>query len=289
VTWAELDAALDDQGELLAGACEDLCSSVQGMSGDLLGCSLPDGVPDATAPIDTASPAAPVHCEYEVHLLCLGRDHLCLSGRQAGRGPTPVAAWLAGQARAEAASVKAFLLLARELLGFGAPSDLVDRCRDAACDEVRHARLIGGIAAQMGGSLEPLVFDPVRPRSILALAIENAVVGCVRETWAALVGHWQARHARSAMLRSAFAQIAADETRHGQLSLDIDAWLRTRLTRAEIDTLERARAAAVLELRDPDLGEDFENAEWLGLPSRRRSQELLRGLDDALWSVASMA
>ncbi|GEM_PF-3981000 len=79
-------------------------------------------------------------------------------------------------------------------------------------------------------------------RSRLAVASENAVEGCVRETWAARVGRHQARFAKIASMRAAMAEIAADEARHAALAWDLDTWARSHLGASEgafLDDLRR--------------------------------------------------
>jgi hypothetical protein len=71
------------------------------------------------------------------------------------------------------------------------------------------------------------------------MARENAVEGCVNETFGALVAAWQAAHARDASRRRSFARIAADEARHAALSWAVARWAEGRL-----DSGARARVAA---------------------------------------------
>ena len=51
-------------------------------------------------------------------------------------------------------------------------------------------------------------------RELEAIAIENAVEGCVRESFGALLATWQAKTAGDARVRAAMKRIARDETRH---------------------------------------------------------------------------
>ena len=86
-------------------------------------------------------------------------------------------------------------------------------------------------------------------RSALAqLALENAVEGCVNETFGALLAGYQARHAGDAALGRAMRAIEADETRHAELAWEVAAWLDARLTVAERRRVAEARrqAGAVL-------------------------------------------
>jgi hypothetical protein len=55
-------------------------------------------------------------------------------------------------------------------------------------------------------------------RSLEELAVENAVEGCVRETYGALTAIWQARTAKDPSVAAAVRRIARDETRHAALS-----------------------------------------------------------------------
>ncbi|MBP9089102.1 MAG: hypothetical protein KBG15_23475, partial [Kofleriaceae bacterium] len=96
----------------------------------------------------------------------------------------------------EAASVFAFLRLANELEYWGAPADLIERAQTAAQDEVRHAGKMRSLQYPSDGN-PPLEANsnatPLpAPRSLLDIAIENAVSGCVFEAFAAVVALWQA-------------------------------------------------------------------------------------------------
>ena len=51
-------------------------------------------------------------------------------------------------------------------------------------------------------------------RALGVVAIENAVEGCVRETFGALIASWQAEHARDPGIKRLMRSIARDETRH---------------------------------------------------------------------------
>ena len=64
-------------------------------------------------------------------------------------------------------------------------------------------------------------------RTVLELAIENVVEGCVREGFAALQALHQSRHAKDVELRTTMAQIFRDEAKHVELAFQIDAWLKT--------------------------------------------------------------
>lgn len=172
----------------------------------------------------------------------------CIGGRRSaalcsdgaiGRG-SDVAQWLAAMAHEEAASVASFVRLGRRLHELRAPADLVARCRAAAIDEARHARIMRRWARAHG-------VEPARPRhddagvaSLETLAIENAIEGCVHESWAALELAWIARREAGTAKGPALAGIASDELGHAELAWAIDEWLRTQL---EADACARVDAA----------------------------------------------
>jgi hypothetical protein len=91
----------------------------------------------------------------------------------------------------EHASITAFVELAEQLGHHGAPAALVDRCRQAAADEARHVELLVGLGAPRPTETPA----PTREASLLAIALHNAVEGCVMETWAALLAADQAQRA----------------------------------------------------------------------------------------------
>ena len=86
-------------------------------------------------------------------------------------------------------------------------------------------------------------------RSLEAMARENAVEGCVRETFGALLLRWQAAHAQDASVRRTFVRISADEARHAALSWAVARWLEPRLDAAGRARVSAARARALRALR----------------------------------------
>jgi len=132
----------------------------------------------------------------------------------------------------EAASVDAFALLERDLVRLNAPEALVRGCREAQRDEARHAQWATSLAARHGASFVAPEVPSAPPRTLEALAIENAVEGCVRETFGVLIGMWQSVSAPTAHLRAFFAALTTDELRHAALSARIDVWARAGLSPA---------------------------------------------------------
>jgi hypothetical protein len=187
---------------------------------------------------------------------------------------------LARFAALETASVAAFLRLARELAHHGAPRSLVDRARRASRDEVRHARALVALGAPPSTPLA----DEGPCRDLEAIARENAVEGCVFETFGALVSTLQAERAETARLRRAFGGIARDERRHAALACDVDAWCASRLSLAARARVDAAREEASHELaRRAAKQRPSSRAERrLGLPSPREAAALV----SAFWPRA---
>ncbi|MDQ3370499.1 MAG: ferritin-like domain-containing protein, partial [Myxococcota bacterium] len=100
-----------------------------------------------------------------------------------------------------------------------------------------------------GCTLRSVAVPALPCRSLAAIAHENAIEGCVREAYGALVATYQAERAAPA-LRAVFRRIAADERRHAALAEDVHAWI---MSLATIDGATRigitsARDQATVEL-----------------------------------------
>jgi hypothetical protein len=201
-----------------------------------------------------------------------------------------VAGWLAHAADLDRVSIDAFRIHAREHAIHGAPHELVSGAWSAAEDEVRHARALGGLARREGATLaeEPVVQRPTR--DLLAVALENAVEGCVRETFGAIVAGWQAKHAHRLDIRRAMARIYVDETAHAELAWNVHASIMTKLSGAERIEIDAAMGRAFAELTrsagtplpDPWIGD-------LGLPRPAQARRLVRDLVASLTEVARAA
>ena len=165
--------------------------------------------PDALASCSIGAPemsgSVQLECRYPAS--CGGRHHACVQPCVAATAPD-AAGWLARAAHDEAASVHAFLALHRELAQHGAPWELLAAVLLAAADETRHAATVAALARAHGGPILPPALTPIPPRDLLTIAVENAVAGCVHETWAGLCATHQARHARDPAIRAAYAAIA---------------------------------------------------------------------------------
>jgi len=221
--------------------------------------------------------------------------YTCVEGRRpqgyvdAPSEPT-VAGWLAHAADLERVSIDAFQILRRELEHHDAPRDLVARAVRAEADEVRHAQVLGALALRAGATLTaiPVHHGPVR--SLLDVALENAVEGCIRETYGALVAGYQADHATRTDVRRVMKQIYRDETTHAELAWSVHEWIM-----AQLSSVERAHVTSAMERAIEELALGAEHATppelagALGLPPAKDARRLVAGLGAQLWTPALAA
>ena len=195
-------------------------------------------------------------------------------------------AWFASLAELEEASVYAFVWLGLELKRLGAPAELIARCTSAAADEIAHAHAVRRLAMRFGA--EPAqATKPNLPaqRSLREVALENAQEGCVRETFGALVAVWQSKHSRDPLVRSTMRTIAIDESRHAELSSDIDRWARSKLSAADRALLDHAKFEAVETLRSTVMEEVCDELiTQAGLPRADAAQTLFAQAERTLWA-----
>ncbi len=251
-----------------SGAPNNICSRTCGDS-TVNDCQLPDAYvtafraanPNAYA-ADAGQPVCPtttgptvaltcqeIHNEGTYHSSCPidGRRPAGLEAVLVADAPA-VGRYFAGCAHLEAASVFAFRVLHRELRAHEAPRDLVRRAGRAAAEEVRHAAIMTELAARFGATAlaARVTSRPVHP--VFEIALENAVEGLVRETFAAAVALFRAENASDAHVRAAMRAIAEDECGHAAFSADLDAWARARLDARENTRLDAAMRAAIEDL-----------------------------------------
>lgn len=222
------------------------------------------------------------------HIVAAEED-LCKGGRRPLRwrdrptaGPTRRARQLAAMATLEAAAALAFDELAVQITALGAPEELIARCRMAAGEEQVHARLTGRLARREGARPRRARGRPA-PADLRAMALHNAVEGCVNECWAALEATVQAQHGPED-LRALHRLIAADETRHGQLAWDLHRWMLPQLCPEDRAAVEAAQAAALRRLhrtvaRRPDP---------LGRPAGAAGRRLARSFAREILDAASV-
>lgn len=217
--------------------------------------------------------------------MCVGRrpEGLRSDGVQSGRNR--LGDFLARCAHLEAASVFSFSRLVRELEAHGAPKHLVARARQARADEVRHAAVVGALARNHGGELSPVEISSLHVRPLEEMALENAVEGCVLETYGAAIGAHQAECAEDLAIRHALVDIARDEARHASLSHAVHAWVWTKLSPEARARIEFAQARAIRKLSNELVQPlDCEVQRAAGLPSVPVARRLMIELMDTLWS-----
>lgn len=225
-------------------------------------------------------------------------DSNCIEGRRPANLALTGVSWLSSLsacfgeiAHMEAAAVLAFDELQDRLRSLGAPPELLARAARARADEVAHAAVTARLAHRFGATLAaPRVETAagIQPKlSLLQLALENAVEGCVREAYGALVAAFQGAHASDAEVRAAFTRIALDETEHAELSFAIDAWLAPQLTADERRRVEDAKMQAWLDLAASCSVEPAaEVVAVAGIPSATQARDLLAQL---AWAATELA
>jgi hypothetical protein len=196
--------------------------------------------------------------------------------RATGFGDDAVGAFFAEAAKLEAASVHAFARMHIELQLLGANPALLGRVDSARKDEIRHARATAQIARRFGHAPQRATIGAHRSRSLVDIALENAVEGCVRETYGAVVAAYQARTAQDPQIALALSEIARDEAAHAQLSWDVAAFLDAKLTADERVQVARAQTAAEAELlAELASAPAARLVELAGLPTASIAQALL--------------
>ena len=247
-----------------------------------LGCSIPenDGCKN-----DAYSPPANGSLSFEC-VDCLGGGGRRPNGLRpppAARSRSGAAGYFARMAHDEAASVHAFARMHEELVRLDAPAALIAAAARSTRDETRHARLMARRAQMLGARVPPARVRRQGMRSLESIARENAAEGCVRETYGALLMHWQAAHASEPSLRALFASIAADETRHAALSWQVARWAERRLDQAARARVSSARRRALSALRATvraRAAQPFDRG--IGQPGRIAAVTLLEGMVERL-------
>ncbi|MDO9019713.1 MAG: ferritin-like domain-containing protein [Myxococcales bacterium] len=235
-----------------------------------------------------ATPERPAEVECNSPCPIDGRRPAGFSLPPADADVDPTRAFLARSAALECAAVTAFEHLAAELSAHGAPAGLRARALASADDERRHTRVMAALARRRGLDVTPVAPALPAVRPLIDVAIENAVEGCVRETYGALVAWWQAERAGDPDVAAACRAIAEDETRHAELAADVAAWIEPRLDGAQRAAVRAARARAIDELR-AEMAEAVPRSliAAAGVPSALEAARLIAGLDDGLWSAAA--
>jgi len=266
----EFESYLGIDNQLSEDSCLDICihQSVPA-NYNVCGCSY-DGENDLG---DLSITCITYECAVE------GRGHGDVQKAQQVSGPTAMARWFARAFHAEASSVGAFLQLQSELTRHHAPQELLVRCMQAAKEEVMHARMMSKYCADEGGKAPTLEFGDVPDRSLFELALDNAVEGCIFETYAALRAHYQAKNAQDTRVRKMMKVIARDETKHAQLAWDIHQWLFAQLNAEQQEQLKQAQKDAYIQLqKSADRAAMSPMVAQLGLPSPQLAKDLCQRL-----------
>lgn len=282
---APLDASSDgtsEAGAVDAGRCWYSCM-------EACGANKPYGPGQSAACLQEISRVgSKVTVRCQVQYLCGRRLEGLDEPDEPGLSQVGIARVLAEAAWLEAASVRSFRRLARELRAHDAPAELVSAAETAARDEVRHARTMARLARKHGAEPPKVRVARVGRRSLEAIAVENAVEACVGETYGAALAAWQAAHARDPEVKRALAAIAPDEANHAALAWAVREWTASKL---DADANARVRAAervAIARLRvDAATGDDADVARAIGLPSASESAALVDAVDREVWSVAA--
>jgi hypothetical protein len=196
----------------------------------------------------------------------------------------PLGEYFATMAHLEAASVHAFERLREELAAHSAPASLLRVAGRSARDEVRHARITAQLAHRFGAQTEAPRVRTKAVRSLARVAHENAIEGCVRETFGAMVATWQATHAEDEGVRRAMGRIAVDETRHAALAWAIARWAEPRLDARARARIRKAQRAAIERLT-ADVAHALPTAarREAGIPSTAEARALL-GTMAEIWA-----
>jgi hypothetical protein len=227
--------------------------------------------------------------ENRAEIVQRGMDNCAIGRRPPGLTSSGVSGcdevlgrYFAEAAHLEAASVPAFEQLFAELESFDAPVALRRAALIAALEEIDHTHRTATLARRFGAQVVVPEVDARPLRSMKALAIDNAVEGCVRETFGALVAQHQALTAQDEGIRAAMQVIAEDETRHAELSWELDAWLCAGLNEQERAEVEVARRSAVEQLRvGLEAPVDEQLTTLAGVPSRETTLRLFQELQAA--------
>jgi hypothetical protein len=201
--------------------------------------------------------------------------------------PTSIGSHYAALAELEGASVYAFARLARDLRRHDASSRLVHAAVRAVGDEARHTRMASMLAYAWGATPRPPRSHSHTDRDLFALCLDNAVDGCVHETFGASIAAHQARTAKDPFIRSIMESIARDERRHAALAEAIDRWARPRLRHDQREAVEMAARDAAHVLASSQKDAPHEVSELAGFPSAVEAQALVEALEAvrrARWS-----
>ena len=184
---------------------------------------------------------------------------------------TDLATHFARQAQEEALSVFSFAELYQTVQAHNAPSSLLQRCVQALREEQMHTQMAISLCTKHGGDVPTISVPSQSTPNLFALTLHNALVGCIQESWAALLEQYQAMHGTAH--HHIQNRIAQDELAHAQLAWDIHAFLMSLLGTQEQEII-RTSMRKLLASKDISYMPSFPNSEILGIPSKETQQQL---------------
>ena len=140
-----------------------------------------------------------------------------------------LAAMWSRKGQEEHGSVAAFAKLVLELMGLGAPPELLSAVQVAMGEEIRHAKLCFSLASRYGAAPVgpadfPLPTSLGLHRDLRSLTLATVTEGCIGETLAAMLAGEAAQKAEDPAVRRTLILIQKEEERHAALAWRILAW-----------------------------------------------------------------
>jgi len=221
-------------GELTEESCSTLCQVEMDYYDYLCSCNY-EG--------ENENGEQPITCEFTTCAI-KGRGHGNIQKGVTVIGSNNLTRYVAKAYHAEASSVAAFLQLRSELQRYNVPLELLKRCLHAAKDEIKHARMIAALARKNSAILPELSFGILPNRTLFEITLDNAIEGCIYETYSALKAQYQVHHA-DARLIPILQTIARDETKHAQLAWDIHKHLIPRMSPKQQQKIKAAQRIAL--------------------------------------------
>ena len=175
-----------------------------------------------------------------------------------------LAAYWAQEALNEHASVASFARVILQLLGLGAPAELVEAAQRALAEETAHATSAFGLAsAYAGKELAPSALDlagvmdgPLTAERALSATWRE---GCVAETVSALILAETASRATDPCVRAELERVAREELEHAELAWRTVAWLLRSASTSLLSLFESELSSAServsLGQREPESGD----------------------------------
>jgi len=131
------------------------------------------------------------------------------------------------QGLGEHASVASFSKFSLQLMSVGAPPHLLMGAHQAAIDEIHHAQLCFSLSALYSNQTETPGNFPVEDTmktSLLGMAVDTFVEGCVHETLSALEASIKLAHCTQPTVRATLSTIVRDEATHAALAWGTLRW-----------------------------------------------------------------